>query len=365
MTAGGAAWDRRANITGKVARKALHKTIELLNRKSDHYATYHERPKAAQQIGRRAEPALRRGRMAIVMQGPVMSQDQFTLETLRFYSREMPHCRMILSTWKDTPPEMLGAISKLGVDIILCDKPPIAGLFNINMQIVSASQGVQRAAESGAEWVLKTRTDQRLYDPHALAFLASLAETFPVRGTSKQKHRIIGIGQGTLKFAPYHVTDQTVFGHAEDMLTYWTPPLRNEPPPASWPSGSEQIFLRVPIGELCRLGAPESYFASSFLTRTARPLTWTLEDTWSAYRDNFCIVDYNLVDLFWVKSQTYTQREHVFQYDCISNREEMGFREWMLLYSGQIPVDAARRYEGVAQTCFNFDIPLAVDDPSA
>ncbi len=352
---------RREPLPIRLVRKALHKTIDYLNRTSGHYTTYHQRPKSSRANARWADPQLRQENLAIVMQGPVALQDQFTLETLTYYAREMKGVRLILSTWRDTPEHVLAPIAALGVDIVLCDKPIEPGLFNINMQTVSASQGMWRAAELGVDWVLKTRTDQRFYDPHALTMLAALCRAFPVKAGFDQKHRIVGIGQGTLKFAPYHVTDQTVFGHIDDMSRYFSPPLRLAQRPAAWPDLPKQIFLNVSIGELCRQGAPEAYYASSFLERTGRNLSWTIEDTWAAYRDQFCFVDCTMVDLFWVKSQTFTLREHQQDYH-VSNRQEIGFSEWMLLYSGQLPANAARRYEGVTRTCFNFDVALVPDD---
>ena len=340
-------------IIARLNRRLLRGEIRYSNKRSGQFTTYHERPKYGRQIGTWSDPDIRQEPTAIVMQGPVVPEDDFTLETLKLYARHMPQCRLILSTWDDTAPSLLAPIASQGVEIVLCEKPALAALFNLNMQVVSAASGVRAAVERGAEWVLKTRTDQRLYDPNALSFLVALAKTFPPKDSPKQRHRIVGVGFGTLKFAPYHVTDQTVFGHAEDMLSYWTPPLRENPPPAHWPTTLPEIFTKVPIGELCRLASPEAYFASQFLLKMGRPLKWTLEDTWAAYRDCFCFVDMAATDFFWVKGQFYSLREHMHHYDVVSNRLEVGFREWMLLYSGASSCETARRYEGTLATCFN------------
>ena len=340
-------------IVDRLARRLLRGEIRFANKRSRQFTTYHERPKFARQIGTWADPDIPQENVAIAMQGPVMAKDDFTLETLKLYARHSPRCRLILSTWGDTPPAQLAQIASLGVEIVLNEKPTQAGLFNVNMQLVSAGNGVRRAAERGAEWILKTRTDQRLYDPNALSFLVALAKSFPPGRATNQRHRIVGVGFGTLKFAPYHVTDQTVFGHADDMLSYWTPPLRDAAPPAHWPTAQAEMFAKVPIGELCRFGAAECYIASEFLLQNGRSLTWTLEDTWAAYRDCFCFVDMAATDFFWVKDQSYSLHEHVNRYDIVSNRLEVGFREWMLLYSGALPPEAARRYEATLATCFN------------
>jgi hypothetical protein len=340
------------SLKDRISRRLLRSGIRYANRETNFFRTFHERPKRARQVGTWSEDCVQSEPMFIVMQGPIATSDDFTLETLKIYSKHMPDCKLILSTWKDTPAEQLDPIAKLGVEVVLSDKPAVPGLFNVNMQLVSAAAGVRRAVDAGAEWILKTRTDQRLYNPNSVHILCAMAKTFPVNGNWRQRHRIIGVGHGTLKFAPYHVTDQTVFGHASDMRAYWTPPLREASAPDHWPKTLHDTFLNVPIGELCRLGAAECYFASEFLSGIGRSLDWTLEDTWAAYRDHFCFLDYTALDLYWVKYQSDTTLEFNSRYDAISNRHEVGFGDWLLLYSGQVSPGGASRYEKVQESCF-------------
>lgn len=344
----------RQRLRAKAARRLFDRAIRYANHWSQDFTTFHQRPKFTRQIGTWRDSALPNEPAAIVMQGPVATQDDFTLETLKLYRQHMPGVRLILSTWNDTPEAILAPMAALGIEVVRSEKPGRPGLFNINMQITSASNGVRRAVEGGAEWVLKTRTDQRLYAPDVMPFLIATARTFPVTGGGPQRHRIIGVGLGSLKFAPYHVTDQTVFGHAEDMMVYWTPPLRGDPP-EGWPSSISDVYGTIPVGMLCRHGAPESYFASEFLRRRGWPLDWTIEDTWAAYRDRFCFVDVGATDLYWVKSQTYSLAELLVRYEIVSNRHEMGFRDWMLLYSGQLAAERGRDYEGTVDLSFRAD----------
>jgi WavE lipopolysaccharide synthesis len=343
---------RWGTLLGKVSRRSLRASAQGSNRWGGHFATVRERPKSAGQVGTWAEREVRAEPVTIVMQGPVVTENDFTLETLRLYGKHAPECRRILSTWKETPRPVLEAIAAEGVELVLSDKPANPGLYNVNLQLVGAASGVRAAVAGGAEWILKTRTDQRLYGESTLGFLVGLAKTFPVRGSYDQRYRVIGLGQGSLKYAPYHLTDQTVFGHAEDLLKYWTPPLREAPLPSHWPASQQEFTFRVPIGELCRSGAAECYFASQFLTRIGRPLAWTLEDSWAAYRDHFCVVDYATSDFYWVKGQTISLTDMTAEYGRVSTRKDLGFRDWLLLYTGQLPCEAARRYEHVLETFF-------------
>lgn len=346
-------------LGNKVAQRMLDSSVRWLNRRSDNYTTYRQRPKFAKAIGTRGDLLADSEPMAIVMQGPLPVPDDFTRETFAIYRRHMPDVRLILSTWDDTPEEHLAPLRELGVELVLNPKPARPGLFNVNMQLASAGAGMRKAVEGGAVWVLKTRVDQRLYNPNAMAELAAMARTFPARGGFDQKYRIFGIGYGTLKYAPYHVTDQTVFGHAEDMLKYWTPPLREEDPPAHFPASAHDIYTRIPIGEEVRLAAPEAYIAAQYLQRIGRDLEWTVQDTWAAYRDCFCFVDYQSTDFFWQKTQTWTRLELLHRYDVVWTRHEMTFAHWMLLYSGALLPEAAARYEGALDQLFMSPIELA------
>lgn len=367
QAAQGVGWGAPPPPRGLIDRLAARLQRWSVTRQNAHgtdYATLHHRPKRAAGIGAWSEPTLAPPPMAVAMQGPVMAEDDFTFETLKLYARTMPGVRLVLSTWRDTPAALLAPIERLGVEVVLSDKPAVAGMFNVNLQIASASAGVRRAVEGGAEWVLKTRVDQRLYAPNAMAFLHAMATAFPVAPAfaaaagGRQRARILCVGQGSMKYAPYHPTDQTVFGAAEDMLAYWTPPLRAEGWPAGWPQDAAGAFLSVPVGEFCRRAVAECYFASQFLERMGRPLDWSLADSWAAYRDQFLFVDYAGTDFFWVKGQLYSQREHSTRYDAVTNREEMLFRDWMLLWSGALDPAAAAAHEAAALAgAFNAPLP--------
>lgn len=350
------------SLADRLYNKIMRMAVDRENALGRSFMTVHHRPRRAAEIGTWPEPSITPARTAIVMQGPISTEHEFTLETLRLYARQMPGAHLILSTWIDTDEALLKPIRDLGVTVVLSKKPAYPGLFNVNMQITSAAAGVRRAVADGADWVMKTRPDQRLYAPDVIAFLITLAQTFPVGSaarSTRQKHRIIGVGLGSLKFAPYHVTDQTVFGAAEDMLAYWTPPLRETGPRDGWPTDSLGIFKTVPVGESCRHSAPESYLASQFLLRMGRALEWTLVDSWATYRDHFCFADLATTDFYWVKNQIESQRENVVNYDTVTNRAEIGFRDWLLLHGGQYRPEDARRYEAALLDRYNDPLPVA------
>jgi hypothetical protein len=296
--------------------------MRIANRRADWFVTHHSRPLLARNVGTWSDPVESQPAFAIVMQGPVIAANGFTLETIRIYANHFPCARLILSTWKDTDPVVLEPIRACGVDVVLCEKPADPGNLNINLQITSASAGIRRAAECAVEWVLKTRTDQRLYAPNLAEFLIGIAKAFPVTKQFRQRHRIVALGRGTLKYCLYHVSDQTVFGHIDDMVVYWSPPLR--------PSGLPENY-KESMAEIARHLAPESYFATQFLAKVGREVLWTLPDSWDAFAEHFCVADPGMTDFFWPK---YTKTmEYDRRYDCIDTNWDLDFREWLVLYT--------------------------------
>lgn len=351
--------DNDSRIT-HLCRRAIRAVMEFTNKRSQYFVTNHERAKSQDEIGTWADED-DFSSVAIVMQGPLWSEHNLTIDTLKLYKKHFPGCRLILSTWNDTPEADLEPIKALGVDLVLSEKPKDPGFFNINMQIISAGNGVKEAIKGGATWIMKTRTDQRLYNPNVLSFLISTAKAFPVTKTELQRYRIIGVGQASLKYAPYHITDQTVFGHAEDMLKYWTPALRvSNLTQDEIFKKTEELYLKSTIRELCSTHSPESYFGSQFILSVGhKELKWTVEDHWAALRDHFCFIDYPASDFYWYKGQGITLKESMARYDCISNRAEMYFNDWLLLYTGQVPVELGKEYEAAADKLFH----CAVDNP--
>ncbi len=353
---------QQRSIFDRLKRKLLRWSLKQEHDTGVHFMTSRARPKMAESVGLGPKgspsfsvvPIVQSEPSAIVMQGPVAEGDNFTLETLRIYAEALPQGHLILSTWRDTPRAFIDQVAELGVDVVLNDKPDIPGPFNVNMQITSAAAGVRKAIEHGATWILKTRTDQRLYHPVAISGLAALAKALPPSGTARdtQRYRVFGVGSGTLKFAPYHLCDQTVFGHADDMLAYWTPPLHDGDLPDGWPETTERQFLDVPIGTLCRHGAAETYLTSQFLLRMGRQLDWTLVDSWAAMRDHFGTIDQGSTDFYWVKGQSFTMRDDPVVYSGLTNRAEFTFLDWMQLYSGQIEPAAAARFENILSERF-------------
>lgn len=235
---------------------------------------------------------------AIVVQGPIVPD--VTRYALSIISAEHPRDRIVLSTWKDTPAELIAQVAPYVDDIVLSRMPRVAGIQNRNCQIVSTRAGLKRAKAAGAKFVLKTRTDtvhlaadlfdkaERLQEE----FPPSRARTFGCRG------RLIVPQSFTRTYVPYHASDLMMLGAVEDLLTFWSAPLDLRPGlPRDFYPGACSLRDIALDGR-----APESYFGIHYCQRIGRAVRGTVRDSWAYYRDLFVVVDNDWFGLLWLKN---------------------------------------------------------------
>lgn len=287
-------------------------------------------PKSAIAVKVFSNQSLTLPKLAIVMQGPLDERDDFTLETIRLYKNNFPRAVVILSVFTDSSDGYLDKIRSEGVEVVLNEKPTNLGPFNINMQISSAFAGVKKAREKGAEYVIKTRNDQRIYGPNTYQFLLNLLKIFPVKKGFLQKDRIISTSVFSLKYYPYVISDMTVFGRTKDMMIYWGADLNNKP------QGPDIVFGDPHLGrETVKLnpGGGEVYLVTEFLKNIKRDFRWSLDDYWQVLADHFCVIDYQSLDIYWHKRERHYYEENKFvRYDKDKIRQSLSFREWLNIY---------------------------------
>lgn len=162
--------------------------------------------------------------VAIVMQGPFAKDNDFTLETLIRYRYIYPEVVIILSTWEGEVDELTAW--KLGIfKIILLENkmPKDTGFVNVKLQLTSSRVGIQKAKEIGkTKYVIKTRTDQRLFLPDFLMLMRSSIHNYKCN-QSGMKERILFLG-GAHSFCtcPFQLTDFLTFGNIEDVEHFYS-----------------------------------------------------------------------------------------------------------------------------------------------
>lgn len=147
--------------------------------------------------------------VAIILQGPVVVRDNFTFVTVRMYRKYYNRIRIIVSTWKDADVKVVEQLKGEGADVILNDYPDINPAGNLNYQLTTSLAGVRRAREMGAKYAVKTRTDQRYYNPCALSMLQGLY----------QEGKIIFLGGIVNSYygRPFYLSDFFAYGSIKEL----------------------------------------------------------------------------------------------------------------------------------------------------
>ncbi len=269
------------------------------------YFSYHLRPKFDYSpfVDERIPTTSDNSLYAIVIQGPIIAK--FTSETVKFYKRNYPKANIILSTWKG---EDVSGFEN--VHIILNDKPLYVGLRNINLQICSSLAGIKMAQSLKIPYVLKTRSDQRIYGLNCLTFMHNLLKCFG--------DRVIGIDFCSHLNSSFFFGDMFLFSSTQNLLDYFSCPLTTP----------ERENLSIEILETEGFLA-ERYLFYEFLKRKNWDFELTYENYYRAIA-KFCLsVGSEEIDLFWLKgrrfkehrNQSYTRYGHTFP-----------FKEWFNLY---------------------------------
>ncbi len=261
--------------------------------------------------------------LAIVMQGPIKYEHNFTVETLKIYKQNFKNCPIIVSTWDYEKEETLNEIENLGCIVIRNKLPEIKSNNNTNYQIKSTKTGLQKAKELGFEYVIKTRTDQRMYESHIPEYMFNLLKTFPLKEEIKnQKQRLVSLSLNTFKYRLYDISDMFLFGHIDDVINFWSMEYDDGKPFPEFET----------VREYCKLQPCEIGFTIKYLNKLGENLDFTLRNSWEMYAKYFIVVDSTTVGLLWPK---YTDR--IFRWRNFSGQldlhEELTFKEWFNMYS--------------------------------
>ena len=146
------------------ASNSIYESIShLQSHTKNHFLTYHLRPKFAAEINTNTANQIPPNKLAIIIQGPLLRTNNFTIETIKLYKQIFRGAKLILSTWEDENQETIDEAKTHGVEVIVNKFPNKSGPFNVNYQLKSTMGGLFAAYELGYECSIKTRTDQRLY----------------------------------------------------------------------------------------------------------------------------------------------------------------------------------------------------------
>jgi hypothetical protein len=261
--------------------------------------------------------------IAVVMQGKLVEEESFTLKTIRHYRQTFPGSLLIVSTWRDEDPALLKKLEESGARIILSERPPFTGPSHVNYQIRSTLAGIESAREAGHEYILKTRTDTRIYATDISDYLIALHRNFPIAHGLGQKGRLLVLDMATRTYVPHHPSDIMMFGLTEDLFSYWNTPFCEKPREATRPPCNR-------FRDLVNSVIPEVYLCRQYLKRLGYPDEPTIASWWRCLADLFLVVDRMSVEHFWLK-YNYTA-EHQSKPDNHRRNEALcSFRDWLAI----------------------------------
>jgi hypothetical protein len=299
----------------------------ILNKSSNYLYTYHKRPRLAKDFNLESDIVIS-DRLAIVIQGS-LGADEFVYETVKIYKKIFPQTHILVSTWFGESACTIKKLEDAGAKVILNEKPKNSGISNVNMQIVSTRSGIESAKELGSLFVLKTRSDQRLYASNVYEYFRNILSIFPPH-SELVKGRLISVSLNSFLYRMYGLSDMLMFGHVDDVLRFWSVKLDERE--ADFPFDANSATLR----EFAEWNVCEVYLTTEYLKSVGHIPKWTLEDSWDAFSKYFCIVDKESIDLFWNKYTTleyrwlrYHLRLNVFS--------EITFRDWLRIYKNDGP----------------------------
>lgn len=308
----------------KVFRKKYLPAKKISFIKNNSFFTFDEKPITSKQYNALSDiiDKKQRSKVAVVLQGPIKKEFDFTEETIKIYLKTFEGCKIILSTWNSEDDHLCDKIRNLGVEVVK-SKAPEPSWLNMNHQIVSTRAGLQVAKDLGCEFVFKTRTDQRMYETNIVEYLLNMLKVFPLEtNVSQQKYRLITTSFNTFKFRLYEPSDMFLFGHIDDVMNYWSCPFVER---------ARNIEISHKLLEFCKQEPAEIYFFTNFLKRTGWNLEWTLSDSWLAYAERLCIIDTVSIGLYWPKYSNLVNRFRNF-FGKNNVLEELTFKEWLDLY---------------------------------
>lgn len=316
--------------------KLFRYALRSAHRSGDQFLTYHARPKRAGDVGVWSDRRPDLPPVAVVLQGPLLLVNDFTVETVCLYRRTFVGCPLIVSTWEGEDAAAVARLRDAGAEVLLNRKPNFAGFKNTNLQLVSSLAGVRRAQELGAKFVLKTRTDQRMYAPNVPAFLVGVWKSFPAAPGFRQRGRLIGTSLGSHKYIMYQFSDMNVFGHVEDVIAYWSCPHTKT---VGLPPDHKKV-----VSEVARTHPPEQHILGSYLCSIGVPIDWSLTAYWQSLANHLAIVDRAALDLVWFKLSETLEYPRP-RYAGIEALHELTFAEWLNLRVGRLNKDALPHHE--------------------
>ncbi len=349
-------YDDEANNNG------LERAVALLRETGIHTGDHYPVHILVNRLGRHYLPKYDMDDVAIILQGQIRYEEDFTLETLYRYRRLYPKIPIVVSTWKnEVQDDFRWRAQTIGVEIHENEYPEENGVFNINCQLVTSYEGIRYASEKyDIKSALKIRSDQRFYLPDFLQYFKNEIKLFPLKTRGRVEERIIFNGNGASVWSfPFRLADYWAFGTVNDMLALYSAPHSPEIGKDAYTKmwkyllyDNEQIITDMSDEERLNIGREhkglmdsEIYIAKTYYENhiLGRRLDYDKDDVYTHYwrfvRDYTIIEDPQTLIMYWPK---YKFRN--YEYDCNSATGSLTHTSWLnlLLCGNEAGLDQER-----------------------
>lgn len=323
----------------------LSEFMREYEKKYPYYISYIIRPKYAEQYMSIEEADEYTKSTAIIMQGPLRGEDNYTVETVKFYAKIYPGSRVIVSTWTNENPSIIKQLEEMpNCIVVLNEYPQWSGILNANYQTLSTFNGIRKAKELGYKYVWKTRADHRYLRKGAIQYMRLLLEEYPVDGNiAYQKERIIT--NAAFLFRPYWNCDQTNFGQIDDMYNYWNMNLVEKN------ITTKQVFDYLEENHIKwverttkHLEAETSILLDYIIRMEGEEPEITVKEYWKRLKDQFIVVNRGEFLQHWIKDEYGSKYDEslmssiYIKGDCPEkmNSYFWDFEKWLALYKGKL-----------------------------
>lgn len=329
------------SLTQKLGKASLLWDIlsQVYQKNSDNLCQYRLTPKYSEAFTKSEVRTNTDGReLAIVIQGPIDKEFDFTIETVKIYKKLFPDSYIIISSWRDMPSETEKVLKSLGCYVLLSDYPKPMGYFHLNYQVLSTMVGLKKAKELGAKYCIKNRSDLRINKFQSFEYLKSLLEVFPLKGNEIPLIGRIVTLNGWLgqMFRPFWIQDYMYFGYTDDLINLFDIPMDTNDIP-----NSKHFTEKILKGEqVSKPHAPEVYVTLSFVKKYIPVDNLTLKQSWDIIRKYFIIMNFEDLNVIWKKHNRFSLNTNMMESDEKNMYTDpyrcFTFSDFVNLYTGQM-----------------------------
>lgn len=270
--------------------------------------------------------------LAIIIQGKYVLENNFTFETIKLYNLLFPGAKIILSTWDDINKDEIFKLNKIKCSVIVSSYPIYSGYTNFNLQLITTNAGLNEAKKLNAKFIMKSRTDQRICNRFAAAYLRNLVVSNPP-ANQKLMGRIFILGMSTYINIPFHIGDMLQFGLLSDIIKLWDIPEHAFN--FSRQDHLNRYSMGVPLSKFLfsKLKTPELSLGFSIWEKLyPESICQDFEKNYNLMlREFFGFFDDEQVGLCWPK---YTTIEHIDDFLINPQKRTVSNMEWVLFNNG-------------------------------